>query len=103
MTPAEQARAFAVMAACGAMLGAAHDALRPLRCTRALAAAADLALGVLGAALVVAAALQLRCDAFRLYVLLAVMLGFLIYMKTLGTIVRILEKRLSQYAKKSAG
>jgi hypothetical protein len=77
--------------------------MRPLRRGRAATAIADLALGILGAVLVIAAALWLQCEAFRLYVFAGVALGWMIYVKTLGTIVRFLAERWPQWSKKRTG
>ena len=103
MTVTDQARAFLAMALCGALLGAVYDALGALRRGRLLAAAADLLFGVLAAAAVIAAALALRCDAYRLYTLLGVGAGFVLYQCSIGTTVRFLKgrfKKLSEKAKK---
>ena len=89
----EQARAFAAMAFCGACAGAANDVLWLLRKNAWLTAASDLALGVLLAAGVIAAALHLRCEAFRGYTFLGVTAGWTIYAVTLGGIVRILRRK----------
>ena len=103
MTVGEQARAFLAMALCGALLGAVHDVLGVLRHGRLLTAAADLLFGLLAAAGVIAAALTLRCDAFRLYTLVGVGAGFALYQGSIGTIVRYLKgrfRKLSEKAKK---
>ena len=103
MTVTDQARAFLAMALCGALLGAVYDALGALRRGRLLAAAADLLFGVLAAAAVIAAALVLRCDAYRLYTLLGVGAGFALYQCSIGTTVRFLKgrfRKLSEKAKK---
>lgn len=102
MTVIEQARAFLAMALCGALAGAVHDMLGVLRRGRLLTAVADLLLGVLTALAVIAAALALCCEAFRLYTLLGVCAGFALYACSLGTIVRFLRgkvRRLSNHAK----
>ncbi|MGN0773412.1 MAG: spore cortex biosynthesis protein YabQ [Candidatus Ventricola sp.] len=90
----EQARAFLAMALCGALLGAVYDALGVLRRGRLLTAAADLLFGVLAALGVIATALTLRCEAYRLYTLLGVSAGFALYQCSLGTIVRFLKAKL---------
>lgn len=102
MTVAEQARAFLAMALCGAALGAADDVLALFRRGAALTALADIGLGLLAAAGVIAAALVLQCEAFRLYVLLGVACGFALYRASLGTIVRFLAKRIGKLSKKVA-
>ena len=103
MTVMDQARAFLAMALCGALLGAVYDALGALRRGRLLTAAADLLFGVLAAAAVIAAALALRCGAYRLYTLLGVVTGFALYQCSIGTTVRFLKgrfRKLSEKAKK---
>ena len=103
MTVMDQARAFLAMAFCGALLGAVYDALGALRRGRLLTAAADLLFGVLAAAAVIAAALALRCGAYRLYTLLGVGTGFALYQCSIGTTVRFLKgrfRKLSEKAKK---
>lgn len=100
MTVSEQARAFLTMALCGALLGAAYDALGVLRRGRFLTAAADLLLGLLAAAAVIAAALMLRCDAYRLYTLLGIGAGFALYQCSIGTAVRFLKGKLKRLSKK---
>lgn len=102
MSPYDQARVFLAMMLCGAGLGAAYDLLSLLRQGRMLTVLADLLLGLLCAAGVVGAALLLRCDPFRLYMFAGVMLGFAIYMLSLGTIVRILKKSFIKLSKKVA-
>lgn len=93
MTVADQARAFLGMALCGACIGAAYDMLGLCARGAIAAAAADLALGVLGALCVIAAGLRMQCEAFRLYTLLGVALGWGMYAGSLGTVVRKLTKR----------
>lgn len=93
MTVPEQARAFLAMALCGALLGAAYDALGVLRRGALLTGAADLLFGVLGAGMVIAAALVLLCEACRLYTLLGVAAGFALYQSSVGTLVRFLAKK----------
>ena len=93
MIVAQQARSFAAMALCGACAGAANDVLWLIRRNAWLTAAADLALGVLLAAGVIAAALHLRCEAFRGYTFLGVAAGWAIYAATVGAIVRILRRK----------
>lgn len=101
MTVTDQARAFLAMALCGALLGAVYDALGVLRRGRLLAAAADLLFGVLAAAAVIAAALALRCDAYRLYTLLGVGTGFALYQCSIGTTVRFLKGRFRKLSEKA--
>ena len=101
MTVTDQARAFLAMALCGALLGAVYDALGALRRGRLLTAAADLLFGVLAAAAVIAAALALRCDAYRLYTLLGVGTGFALYQCSIGTTVRFLKGRFRKLSEKA--
>ena len=100
MTVAEQARSFAAMALCGACVGAAHDGLWVLRRNVWMTMAADLALGLFLAAGVIAAALHMRCEAFRMYTFLGVMAGWAIYAMTLGTIVRVLRRNFIKLSEK---
>ena len=101
MTVTDQARAFLAMALCGALLGAVYDALGALRRGRLLTAAADLLFGVLAAAAVIAAALALRCDAYRIYTLLGVGTGFALYQCSIGTTVRFLKGRFRKLSEKA--
>ena len=81
-------------------MGAAFDLLGML-CRHAwMRNAGDLFLGVFGAAGVIAAALVLRCEAFRMYTLLGVASGWVIYAVTLGWIVRILRRKFMKLSKK---
>lgn len=100
MTVADQARTFAAMMLCGACTGAAYDFLALLRKNAFCAAAADLLLGLFLAAEVVGTGLLLGCDPFRLYTLLGICLGFVIYMLSLGTIVRFLVSGFIKLSKK---
>lgn len=101
MTVTDQARAFLAMALCGALLSAVYDALGALRRGRLLTAAADLLFGVLAAAAVIAAALVLRRDAYRLYTLLGVGAGFALYQCSIGTTVRFLKGRFRKLSEKA--
>ena len=100
MIAAQQARMFAAMALCGLGVGALHDLLGVLRKGAASAAVADLLLGITAAAGVIAAALHLRCEAFRLYTFMGVLVGWAIYALTLGAIVRILTRKFIKLSKK---
>ena len=100
MTVQQQAHAFAAMAICGACTGAVHDLLGLLRKNAVAAAAADLALGIACAGGVVAAALFLRCEAFRSYTLIGIAAGWTIYALTLGMIIRILRRKFMKLSKK---
>lgn len=96
---AEQACAFAMMAGCGALVGAAGDLLSPLR-RGALGHAADLLLGALAAVGMTLAALFLQMDAFRLYAFAGVMAGMLLYAATIGMIVHKLTRYVRSIVKK---
>ena len=100
MTVAQQVNAFAAMAVCGACTGAVHDLLGMFRKNTAAAAVADLLLGVLCAAGVVAMALFLRCDAFRSYTLFGIAAGWAIYASTLEMIIRVFHRKLIKLSKK---
>ena len=101
MTVRQQAYAFAAMALCGICTGMVHDLLGMLRKNVVMTAAADLALGLFCAGGVVAAALVLSCDAFRLYTLLGIAAGWTIYALTLGRIVRFLRWKFIKLSKKA--
>lgn len=92
MNVEEQARVFLAMMICGSCIGVIHDLLSPLRRSRNSAVLADLLLGICGAGGVISAGLLLGCDPFRLYTLLGVCAGWMIYAMTLGTIVRIFTR-----------
>lgn len=100
MTVAQQAQAFAAMALCGALLGLAYELLAALRRGRVLTAAADVLFGGAVTAGITCTALWLRCEAFRLYTLLGVTLGFALYQGTIGTTVRFLKARIGKLSKK---
>lgn len=100
MSVPEQGRVFAAMMLGGAALGLAYDFLSFLRCGRLMTAAADLLLAPLGAAIVIGMALMLRCEPFRLFVLLGMALGWLVYFFSLGTIVRFLINGFKNLSKK---
>lgn len=100
MTAAEQAQAFAAMAACGAAVGAAHDLIAPFR-RGGWTHVFDLMIGVLAAAGMILTALLLQTDAFRLYAFAGVLTGLGIYMMTIGTIVRRLAAYVRLFVKKS--
>lgn len=95
-----QGRVFAAMMLCGAALGLMYDVLAFCRRGRMMTAIADLLLAPLGAGVVIAAALLLRCEAFRLFVLMGMAFGWMIYALSLGTIVRFLIKGLAKMSKK---
>lgn len=87
MTVADQARVFLAMALCGVLLGAVYDALAPLR-KGILTVAADLLFGALGALCMIAVALRMEAEPFRLYAFAGVLAGGALYLATIGTIVR---------------
>jgi len=92
MTPEEQARVFLAMVLCGAALGAVYDALLLLRRWllrgRAWRSALDVLFGLLCAAGVIVAALRLRTEAFRWYVLLGTAAGMGLEQISLGVLLR---------------
>lgn len=88
MTPQEQAHVFAAMLCCGACLGMIYDLLGPLRRITGLCAGADLLFGTVCAAGIVAVALNMQCEAFRLYVFVGVGLGLALYGLTIGAMIR---------------
>ena len=51
--------------------------------------------------LLIAAALTLRCDAYRLYTLLGVGTGFALYQCSIGTTVRFLKGRFRKLSEKA--
>lgn len=91
MTVGEQVRALLAMALCGALLGCAYEVMGLLRRGPVTTAAADVLFGLLAAAAVIATALAIRCEAFRLYTLLGTVGGFGLYEGTIGTAVRALK------------
>lgn len=100
MTVGDQARVFAAMILCGTCTGAMHDMLGIFRQNAFFTGTADLMLGVICAASVIAAGLMLGCDPFRFYALLGVGLGWTIYMFSLGIIVRFLKRNFIQLSEK---
>ena len=104
--PAQQAQVFAVMLACGAALGAGYDALGFLQrlCLPGKAAGAilDLCFGPLCALVLIAAALHLRTEVLRWYVLLAAAAGAGLYFACPGLLVRRAAWALRQRRKKQA-
>lgn len=103
--PQEQLRIALAMLACGAALGAAYDALYLLRRAflpgRAALHALDLFYGVLFAAGVAGAALALRADVLRWYVLLAAALGAGAYRMSAGAALRLLLDAAGRFWRKS--
>lgn len=100
MTVADQARAFAAMALCGAGTGLLHDLLAALGKRTLLAAGLDLLLGVICAAGVICTGLVLRCDPLGLYTPLGIGAGWIIYAASLGTIVRVFQRFAGELLKK---
>ncbi len=98
MTPADQARLFLAMTLCGAMLGAAYDALSPLR--RLWALPADVAFGVLCAAGMIAVGLAMQAEAFRWFAFCGVLAGGALYRASIGTIVRKIQAVVRKNGKK---
>ena len=100
MNAGDQARIFLAMLLCGVCGGALHDLLALIRRSTAAAAAADVLLGILLAAGMIAMGIRLGCDPFRLYAFAGICLGWVAYVVTLGTIVRILIKSFMKLSKK---
>lgn len=98
MTAQEQGRVFLAMMLCGVLLGAADTLLGLLRRGKALTALLDMLLGLLAALGVVLTALVMQCEAFRLYTLLGVAAGWLLYGGTIGTLVRVLKEKMNNMA-----
>lgn len=90
--PVRQAQVFAVMLVCGLVLGAAYNALEIARrlCLGKKAACAflDLCFGPLCALVLIAAALYLRTEVLRWYVLLAAAVGAGLYAVCPGRLLR---------------
>ena len=91
---------FAVMMLCGGGVGLAHDLMKILRRGKVMTAAADLLLGLLAAAGMIAAGLALRCDPFRGYAFAGVGVGWAAYGITLGMIVRFLMRKFMELSNK---
>ena len=89
--PAQQAQVFAAMLLCSAALGAAWDALEAA-CRLCFAGRADnvldLCFGPVWALGMIAAALRLQTEVFRLYVLLAAAAGVGLYFAGPGLLLR---------------
>lgn len=96
MTVERQALALAAMVVCGAVLGAAYDALgllrRALRAGPVLTAALDMLWGVMGAAAAICVGLWLQIDLLRAYVLCGVLAGVGVYALLVGLPVRRLAR-----------
>ncbi|MBR3795041.1 MAG: hypothetical protein IKK34_03280 [Clostridia bacterium] len=105
MTVGEQAYVFAVMTAGGAALGMLYDVLALLRCAlRAGGLLNGVLDGVYGLGCGVSAvllALRMQAEAFRLYVLLGILLGLALYMGMIGAPVRVLAANIRMRVKKS--
>ncbi|MGN0995639.1 MAG: spore cortex biosynthesis protein YabQ [Candidatus Ventricola sp.] len=99
MTVADQARVFLAMALCGVLLGAAYDALAPLR-KGPLTVAADLLFGALCALGMIAVALRMEAEPLRLYAFAGVLAGGALYLATIGTIVRKMSEYVRNWRKK---
>jgi len=104
MTPQEQLRVFLAMVLCGAALGAAYDALWLSRILlfqgKAALAAEDLLFGLLCAAGMIAAALCLEVDVFRLYTLAGTAAGMALYRVSVGTALRVSMRSIGKMIKK---
>lgn len=97
VTVEQQLRALCAMAVAGFTLGALFDGMtllrRALSAGRLLTGLMDLLFGVCCALGIVLTALVLRIDPYRLYVFAGLALGMGAYAATIGTLVRILQKR----------
>ena len=106
MTPQEEVRVLLAMMLCGAALAAVYDALWVLRNAflpgKAAQAALDLLFGIVCALGVIAAALYLRVDALRLYILFGVLCGMALERISAGFLLRrivlALKKRMNRRA-----
>ena len=105
MTVEQQLRALGVMTAAGCGLGALFDAMTLLRnalsAGRLLTGLMDLLFGVCCALCVIVSGLALRIDPYRLYVFAGLALGMGLYGITMGTLVRIVQRRVLFFVKKS--
>ena len=104
MTVEQQIRALCAMTAGGFALGALFDAMtllrRVLSAGRLLTGMMDLFYGVCCALCIILTALALRIDPYRLYVFAGFALGMGIYATTIGTFVRIIQKRVKKLSEK---
>jgi len=89
------------MALCGVSTGLLYDLLAVFRKNPFFTAAADLLLGLICACGVIAAGLALHCDPFRLYSLLGVGIGWMLYAVTVGIGVRALLDCFVRLSKKA--
>ena len=100
MTPQEQIRVALAMVLCGALLAMVYDALWLLRRVffpgKAAQAMADLLFWILCACAMIKAALFMRVEVFRLYVLGSVLCGMALYRISGGFFLR----RVAGLAKK---
>lgn len=100
MSVSDQGRVFLGMMLCGICIGVVNDLLGLFRRGTLTTAAADLLLGVLSAACIIACGLKMQCDPMRLYALLGAALGFAAYGASVGTIVRKLARGCMRLTKK---
>ena len=105
MAVRQQAYAFAVMAACGGIAALVYDLLLAagylLGNGRFIRAVLDFSFGLLCAAVWILAALHLRTQAMRGYLAAAAVLGFTVYMQTIGRIVRCLWVKFFGFVRKN--
>lgn len=105
MTVGEQAIVFAAMTAGGAALGALYDVLalarRALHAGPVITGMLDTGYGIACGAGASLLALCLRTEAFRLYVMLGMVLGWTLYMAVIGLPVRYLDAGIRTRVKKS--
>ncbi len=81
-------------------MGVVYDLLGLLRRITGLCAGVDLLFGILFAAGIVAVALIMQCEAFRLYVFVGAGMGLAIYELTIGTMMRRLAGFLGRNVRK---
>ena len=106
MTPQEEARVLLAMMLCGAALAAVYDALWVLRNVffrgKGAQATLDLLFGIVCAMGVIAAALRLRVDALRLYILFGVLCGMALERISAGFLLRRMVMTLKKQTNRHA-
>ena len=107
ISPTEQVRVLLAMVLCGALLGAGYDALSAVRIAlfrgRAVLAAQDVFYGAVCAGAMAWAALRMRTDVFRWFVLLGTGIGAGLYRVCIGAWVRALYGVLRKNLRKKDG
>ena len=92
MDSAAQLPAFLCLAAAGAAAGLIYDVLSPLRFSKISAFIADVLFFLLAAVLYVLIATFCRLPDFRLYAYFAMTAGFIIYLKSMRSVVAFFGK-----------